>query len=95
MNKLIDLTGQVFGRLTVLRHLGPNKKGVHMWECRCECGNVVAVRGDALRYGQTRSCGCLAKEVRQERCKTVFTSRPSPKLKDLTGRRFGRLTVIT
>lgn len=94
MGKLIDLTGMVFGRLTVLRHVGKNEKGENMWECQCECGNTVAVRGDVLRYGLTRSCGCLSREVHADRCRTVLAARPSPKLKDLTGRVFGRLTVI-
>ena len=91
MGKFIDLTGQTFGRLTVLKYHGINDKGIHMWLCRCECGNEKVVRGDALRYGQTRSCGCLAHEAHVAAGKK---SHPSSKFIDLTGQTFGYLTVL-
>lgn len=56
-----DITGQTFGRLTVLRRSperGNGKKPVALWECRCECGNTVITSGWALRSGHTASCGC-------------------------------------
>lgn len=57
----LDLTGQQFGRLTVIRKDG--KLGQQTaWLCRCECGNAVRLRTNALRSGNTRSCGCYAKE---------------------------------
>jgi hypothetical protein len=53
---IINLTGQQFGRLTVLRR-GRHKR---YWRCRCACGVIKEVRSDALRTdGGTRSCGCL------------------------------------
>lgn len=91
MSSLIDLTGQIFGRLTVINYQGVNDKGIHMWLCRCECGNEKVVRGDALRYGQTRSCGCLAHEAHVAAGKK---SHPSSKFIDLTGQTFGYLTVL-
>lgn len=94
MSRLIDLTGNVYERLTVLKYAGKNEKGVHCWKCQCKCGNVVVVRGDALRYGLTRSCGCLAKEIHSNRCREVLAKQPSKRLVDLTGRKIGRLTVI-
>lgn len=55
-NKLI-LDGQKFGMLYVLRECG--KSGTHvLWECQCDCGKVLAVRGDYLKSGHSRSCGC-------------------------------------
>ena len=61
-----DLTGKVFGRLTVLRRdterHGSDKKRRAFWICRCECGNEVSVVTDALRNGDTRSCGCYKRE---------------------------------
>lgn len=54
-----------------------------MWEATCDCGNKIVVRGDSLRAGHTRSCGCLQKEVVG-----------SINKKDLVGQKFGRLTVI-
>lgn len=62
-----DLTGKVFGRLTVIEYVteypNKNKRNEAMWRCRCECGNdQVFVRGSSLRNGNTRSCGCYRKE---------------------------------
>lgn len=61
MGKFIDLTGQRFGRLTVLEYAG-YQKGV-MWKCRCDCGQEKIVRSDHLRYGKTVSCGCYRNTV--------------------------------
>ena len=56
MPKKYDLTGQVIGKLTVLKQLGSN--GTHMmYLCRCECGKEVTVRGTEMRNNRTRSCG--------------------------------------
>ena len=55
-----DLTGQTFGRLTVEGFLYYNKKnGGSIWKCKCICGKEVTARGDRLRNGETKSCGCL------------------------------------
>ena len=54
--KLIDLTGQQFGQLTVIERIQNNNKRT-MWLCRCSCGNVVAVSAANLRQGLSRSCG--------------------------------------
>ena len=51
-----DLTNQVFGKLTALRHLGGGR-----WLCRCECGVEKSIAGGALRAPEsqkTTSCGC-------------------------------------
>lgn len=53
-----DLTGQVFGRLTVLAYDHTENKRAY-WLCRCECGNTCVVSGKLLRNGGTKSCGCL------------------------------------
>ena len=59
-----DLTGAVFGRLTVLERLGkhPSGKG-YMWRCVCLCGNFADVHARNLVKGHTRSCGCLHPDV--------------------------------
>ena len=62
MGKFIDLTGQRFGRLTVISHSGKNKVRESQWLCLCECGNSSIVVGTALKNGRTKSCGCLRKE---------------------------------
>ncbi len=62
--KLIDITGQTFGRLTVIRRAEKNTLGNQpQWECSCECGNTRIVVGGNLRNGHTTSCGCYQREV--------------------------------
>ena len=62
----LDVTGQRFGRWTVLcRAEGRTTKWAY-WTCRCECGITSAVRGQFLRDGSSRSCGCLKREESAE-----------------------------
>jgi hypothetical protein len=56
--QLIDLTGEKFGLLTVLRKYGHSGKEI-TWLCKCECGKESVVIGRDLRSGNTQSCGCL------------------------------------
>lgn len=60
---LIDLTGKRFGRLEVIKQGEKTKAGNIRWICKCDCGNETAVLGENLRYGHTKSCGCLHSEV--------------------------------
>lgn len=87
MHKRLDLTGQKFGRLTVIRqapnHVSKGGQTSTCWYCHCECGNDCIVATQSLRNGRTKSCGCYCSEVKS-----------SKKLPDYTGHRFGRLTVI-
>lgn len=85
MPKKIDLTGQTFGRLTVLYELPERKNGKVQWHCKCQCGNEKDVISTQLTSGRTQSCGCLQKER---------TSEANSKGIDLTGQTFGRLTVL-
>jgi hypothetical protein len=87
MGKFIDLTGQRFNRLIVLEREGyaPNgtgKKAIQ-WKCLCDCGNICHVMSHSLKSGNTKSCGCLHSEVVS---KMNFM--------DLTGKKFGILTVL-
>jgi hypothetical protein len=54
----IDLTGQRFGKLTVLKLYGRDKNGIIKWLCKCDCGSETIVYGEALKIGRTKSCGC-------------------------------------
>ena len=63
MGKFIDLTGQRFGRWTVLERAENDSRGTARWFCQCDCGKQHIVRGYDLRSGLSRSCGCLQKEV--------------------------------
>lgn len=83
MAHFIDLTGQRFGRLTVLHKTETSHGYVH-WLCKCDCGNTTSPSGMALRRKATQSCGCL-------RAETVSLNM----LQDLTGKKFGHLTVVS
>jgi len=61
-NKFVDLGRQRFGRLVVLRRAKTIKKHI-TWLCRCDCGNEVEVYMSGLKSGDSKSCGCLRKEV--------------------------------
>lgn len=82
----IDLTGQRFGRLVVLEKVDYNdtpQRCEAKWRCKCDCGNIVEIRGTSLRKGATRSCGCLHNELASNQFRI-----------DETGKTYGLLTVI-
>lgn len=62
VRKPIDMTGQKFGRLTVLR-LAEKPYKSPLWVCICDCGIQTVVDGRNLRSGNSSSCGCLKKEI--------------------------------
>ena len=62
MPKAIDITGQTFGRLTVVGQAGRVRSQI-AWLCRCECGNEIVSASFDIRCGDTKSCGCLKHEV--------------------------------
>jgi hypothetical protein len=64
----IPLGGQRFGRLLVLRRsVSTTYYGKSaLWLCRCDCGCEVDVTSERLRKGETRSCGCLRRDVRRQ-----------------------------
>ena len=69
----IDLTGQKFGFLTVLkRDISKKSKWVY-WVCQCECGNIISVNGSNLRQGYTKSCGCQKKSKGEDKIKDVLS----------------------
>ena len=62
MAKFLDLTGQRFGKLTVIKFSKDVQSGNRKrkyWLCRCDCGNIKEVRTDCLTSGNVKSCGCL------------------------------------
>lgn len=71
-----DLTGQRFGRLVVLGLADvPDRKGFIFWRVRCDCGTEKVIMQNNIIYGQTRSCGCLANEVRAARAEHMRQGR--------------------
>jgi hypothetical protein len=67
---LIDLSGEVFGKLTVLKKVGVDKYKISQWECLCDCGNITVASISNLRNGNTTSCGCYGRERKREANKT-------------------------
>lgn len=65
MPKKINLTGKVFGRLTVLSENG-RLHNRPAWLCRCECGTEIVTRSNSLTSGYTKSCGCFNKDRLKE-----------------------------
>ncbi len=76
MTNFIDLTGQTYGRLKVIKKLARVNKQ-QRWLCECDCGKIVDCQGGNLRSGQTRSCGCLSKEIAGNRFRTHGMSKTS------------------
>ena len=63
MPKSSNLIGQKFGRLTILDKTDQRKDGNICWLCQCDCGNQLLVPTRHLKRGNTKSCGCLHKEI--------------------------------
>lgn len=57
--RLIDLTGQKFGNLEVIKRKGSTKDGHALWLCKCDCGGLKEVSSKSLISGHTKSCGCV------------------------------------
>lgn len=83
MGKFKDLTGQRFGKLTVVKRVEnkivSNSNQYAQWLCKCDCGNEIVATGVYLRTGNIKSCGC---------------SKFYPTYIDLTGQKFGEWTVL-
>ena len=86
---MIDITGQVFGKLTVIECVGKLDGRRYFWKCQCECGNTVIKEGSSLRSGNTKSCGCgrydgFKKYNKQQSVESLIAN----------GTRFGKLKVL-
>lgn len=89
MGKMIDITGQRFGKLTVIENAGKLDGRRYSWKCHCDCGKECVVEGVRLRSGNTKSCGCgkydgLTKHNEQQSLDAYI----------LPETRFGKLTVV-
>ncbi len=79
----LDLTGQRFNRLIVLRMVGTNKHRQTRCEVLCDCGNIKVVQSGGLVNGTTNSCGCYHKDRVGQATRL-----------DITGMRYGKLSVL-
>lgn len=78
-NKIIDISGKKFGKLTVIS-VAYSKGNRVYWNCKCDCGNDFVAMGRALKTGNTSSCGCINHGKGQIR-------------RNIKGRKFGELTA--
>ena len=87
LNKYLkeDLTGQRFGKLTVIE-IQPDKKNSRDWLCQCDCGKLISTSQTTLRNGSKKSCGCAFREYNAEK-KNV-------RERELVGKVFGTVTVL-
>lgn len=83
MAKHAELTGKKFGLLTVLEATSQRQDGYLVWHCRCDCGREILVNTKHLTRGTVTDCGCVLRSG----------ARHGPAAEDLTGQRFGMLTV--
>lgn len=94
MGSFIDLVNQKFGRLTVLsRFIDEASPKVTKWTCVCDCGQTITVLAGSLRSNKTTSCGCRRIEVTSARVKSTAGQPRENRIVNLTGERYGRLTV--
>lgn len=80
MGRKSDLTGRRYGMLTVSGPTGQRKNGYIVWLCQCDCGGSILLDTRCLQRGTVTDCGCVSKV--------------KPGQRDVSGRRFGRLTAL-
>lgn len=86
MSRLIDLSGQRFGALSVVSRIEGATPTA--WHCICECGKEVDVLASNLRTGKTTSCGCGAERKRK------LKGKRNASWQDVSGQRFGHLVAM-
>lgn len=80
-----NLLNKRFERLLVIDE-APSKNKRTFWKCKCDCGNIIEARADALKTGKIKSCGCLNDEKRKNLGKY--------NIQDITNQKFGKLIAI-
>lgn len=81
-----EIIGMRFGRLTVISFHGV-KDSKSYFLCKCDCGNEIIASMTKLKSGNTKSCGCLQRDI--------MVNRYAQKREEMIGMRFGKLTVIS
>lgn len=88
--KASDLTGEKFGRWYV-EGISYKRKGEYFWKCKCECGTIKNIRTSSLTSGNSKSCGCMAREKTSIRMKENYKPKP---IINMVGGKYGLLTVL-
>lgn len=95
--KAYDLSGQRFGRLVAQYKCNYKKSRWYPWHCICDCGNEVDVPTRSLVSGNTKSCGCLQREIASKIGKKTIIDANQKRLEqtDKTNWRFGHLVALS
>ena len=89
--KAVDISGQRFGNLVAIERSDIiDNNGRALWKCRCDCGKEIIAPGSVLRRGLKTNCGGKDDKIRNEKEQFV----KGKNVKDLTGKRFDKLTVL-
>lgn len=107
LSRIKDLTGMQFDRLLVLGlndqvHVSKCGAKATLWDCQCSCGEQCVVKGEDLKQGKTKSCGCLYmeknKNVTRERYEEIKRGHKENDRagvqRDISWQRFGRLVAL-
>lgn len=89
-NKIIDMTGQKYGSLTVLNYDDSRPSTETAWWCQCDCGAIKSILRDSLVSGKTKSCGCLRSKISSKHLSILSSS----KYINEEGNVYGKLTVL-
>lgn len=79
-----DISGQKFGKLTVIEKMKERKHRKVQWKCICDCGKICITDGCRLRQGRAKSCGCEKEKAMNNR----------HTIENLSGKKFGKLLVL-
>lgn len=82
-----NISGNVYGKLTVLFYAGRRSSKYSLWHCRCSCGREQTIVSSRLTLGQTTQCNYCFRHQPKTKTRSDFI--------DLTGKVFGRLTVVS
>lgn len=67
ISRKVNLVGNKYGRLTVIKYIGIVNNKDRNWQCICDCGKYKNVITSSLTKSKTSSCGCLSDEVRKNK----------------------------
>lgn len=90
MAKLINLTGQKFDKVTVIKQAPSRNRHVY-WECKCDCGKICEISGESLRNPKIKqhNCGCVKQNQKQQKQQLKEN-----KENWMVGKKFGKLLVL-
>ena len=70
--KHLDITDKKFGRLTAIKRVSEKGARKTMWLCECKCGNKIEVYITYLTTGETKSCGCLKRDLENKNLREEY-----------------------